>query len=174
MLRSYALILFPTVLLAPTVGGGEPANKPGTVQIGGAVQTPAGWSADDIAKSFAADVKVINYTLKDQPGKARAVPLLKLVMAAKPKIDLKQKNHLLAFSVIVRAADGYAAAFSLAELQPEYGGAAVYIALDNDDQPLPEGQRPVSLLVPSDKKPSRWVHGVISITVIDGLATTNK
>jgi hypothetical protein len=162
--------LFVVICFAQTAGSAEPTKPTDTIQLGGAVETPAQWSADSLAKDFAADVTVVNYTLKGQPGKARAVPLIKLVQAAKLKIDPKQKNHLLAFSVVVRAADGYAAAFSLAEIHPDFAGAEVYIALDKDDKPLPENQRPVSLLVPSDKKPSRWVHGVISITVIDGLA----
>src|SRR5271170_2550136 len=70
-----------------------------TIQLSGAVEKPAEWSLEEIAKTFAADVTEVSYTLKGQAGKAHVVPLVKLVLAAKPKIDPAQKNHIIAFSV---------------------------------------------------------------------------
>jgi hypothetical protein len=151
----------------------EPA-KSMTIQLSGAVEKPAEWSLEEIAKTFAADVTEVSYTLKGQAGKAHVVPLVKLVLAAKPKIDPAQKNHIIAFSVVVRGRDGYAATFSLAEIHPDFAAAAIYMALDKDGKPLPDREQPVSILAPGDKKPSRWVHGVASITVIDGLAAIKK
>jgi hypothetical protein len=148
----------------------EPARKLSVVKVTGAIEKPAEWTAETLAKEFAGEVKVVSYTVKEQSAKAKVVPLAKVIAAAKPKLDPKQKNHAIAFCVVVRGTDGYAATFSWGELMPEFGGAAVYLALDRDGGPLPENQRPMSLLLVGDKKPSRWVHGIATITVIDGLS----
>ena len=68
---------------------------------------------------------------------------------------------------MVRGRDGYAAAFSLAELLPEFGHAVAWVAWDRDAKPLPPEAGPVELLVPGDVKAARWVHGVAAVTVMD-------
>jgi hypothetical protein len=162
------------VLTCSAVRAAEPPKAQDSITVAGSVEKPGDWTCESLAKEFAADVKEISYTLKGQSAKARVVPLAKLVMAAKPTLDPKQKNHIIAFAVVIRAKDGYAATFSMGELLPEFAGAEVYLALDRDGGPSSERERPVSLLVVGDKKPSRWVHGIETVTVIDGLAASKK
>lgn len=166
--------IFAIVLLALPAARADEPKAPESIALTGAVEKAGDWTGESLAKEFAADVKEISYTLKGQSAKARVIPLAKLVMAARPKVDPKQKNHLIAFAVVIRAKDGYAASFSMGELLPEFAGAEIYLALDRDGGPLPERERPVSLLVVGDKKPSRWVHGIQTVTVIDGLAANKK
>ena len=147
----------------------EPAKKATSIQVTGAVEKPAEWTTETVATQFAADVKEITFKTKDGTTKAKAVPLVKLVNHARPKIDEKKHRHELAFTVIVRGTDGYVAAFSMGELMAEYGNAEVYVALDRDGGPLPEQHQPMSLIVPSDKKGSRWVHGIATISVVDAM-----
>ena len=151
----------------------QPAAKQ-TFRIQGAVEKPAPWTAALLSKAFAGDVKLISYTLKGEKGQARCVPLLSLVQAAKPRLNAKIKNHSLAFVIVVRAEDGYMVAFSLGELLPAYGRREVWLALDHGDSPLTDKEAPIALLVPEDEKPSRWVHRVTSITVIDGTQTVGQ
>jgi hypothetical protein len=174
MLHFRCAVMAVALLAAPLLRADDPVKKPVVVKMAGAIEKPAEWTAADIAKDFAADVKEVGYTLKGQAAKARAVPLAKLVAAAKPKIDPKQKGHILAFCVVVRGTDGYTTNFSMGELLPEYAGAEIYVALDRDGAPLSERDRPASLLVLGDKKPSRWVQGIASITVVDVLTMLPK
>src|SRR6185295_18777948 len=105
---------------------------------------------------------------KNEESTARALSLLTLIQAARPRLDPKRKNHLLAFAVFVRAKDGYTTSFSLGELLPEQGKREVWIALDRNGKPLPEAEGPVRLLVIGEEKPARWTFGVTRIQVVDG------
>ena len=68
-------------------------------------------------------------------------------------------------TVIVEAADGYQAAFSMAELDPELTDRVILLADNKDGQPLPPGEGPIRIIVPGEKRPARWVHQVKSLTV---------
>jgi hypothetical protein len=105
-------------------------QEPGTamIRVDGAVEKLGTWTTERLTKEFAGDIRTVPYTLKGEKGEARCVPLLTLVRAARPRLDPKRKNHLVAFVVIVRAEDGYAAAFSLGELLPENGKREVWVA----------------------------------------------
>ena len=148
-------------------------------QILGAVEKPGAWTASRLEKEFAGDIKTVAYILRrdkkpEEKGEARCLPLYALIQAAKPLLNPKVKNHLLAFVAVVRGDDGYTIAFSLGELTPQVGGRSVYIALDRNGKPLRGDDGPVQLLSPDDHKPARWVHGVASITLVDGFALTGK
>lgn len=140
------------------------------LQVSSAVTKPGAWDTARLRQSFGSDIKTITYTLKGKPHTAQALPLLALVQAAEPRLNPNIKNHRLQFVVLVRGRDGYTAAFSLAELSPDLGQGAAWLALDEDGQPLPAESGPATLLVPGDAKPGRWVHGVAAIVVRDEAA----
>ncbi|MBC7807871.1 MAG: hypothetical protein H7145_17195 [Akkermansiaceae bacterium] len=136
------------------------------VTLAGAVAVPGGWSVARLETEFAREIKKVSYKLKDKKHKARCVPLWSLLQSAKFKpSDPARKNPNLSLVVTAVGADGYTAAFSFGELSPEYGKRTVYIALDQDDKPLPGGS--VELLVLTDGKPSRYVHDVRKLIVTD-------
>src|ERR1700731_3090360 len=93
----------------------QPAN-PATIKVAGAVEAPKEWTIDQIKTEFAADIKTVPYTLKGVKGGAQSVPLISIIKAAKLKVNPKQKNHELAYAVVVKGRDGYAACFSYGEL----------------------------------------------------------
>ncbi|MGB6430203.1 MAG: molybdopterin-dependent oxidoreductase [Candidatus Acidiferrales bacterium] len=72
----------------------------------------------------------------------------------------------LAMCVVAGASDGYHAVYSLGELDPSIGGEMVLVADTVDGQPIPAGQGPLRLVVPSDKRPARWVRMLQSLTVV--------
>ena len=145
-----------------------PASFQTTFQIGGAVIKPGVWDAARLRRDLTRDITAITYTLKGKRHIAHAVPLWTLLQAAGPRVNPQIKHSLLQFVVAVRGQDGYTADFTLGELSPEFGGRAVWVALDEDGKPLTGDDGPVQLLVPSDKKPARWVHAVRAIIVTDG------
>ncbi len=136
--------------------------------VSGAVARPTAWTAGSLGKTFVADTRVVRYTRKGVAHTAHCVPLLSVVQAAQPTFNPHIKNHRLQFVVAVQGFDGYTADFSLAELLPEIGHRAAWLALDEDGRPLPDDAGRVSLIVPEDAKPGRWVHGVVAVTVTDG------
>ena len=59
-------------------------------------------------------------------------------------------------TVLVEASDGYRAAFSLAELDPEMTDRVVLLADTKDGQPLSPREGPFRIIVPGEKRPARW------------------
>ena len=155
------------------------AQQAESFQIAGAIEKPGVWTVARLEKEFAGDIKTISYTMRrakgvEEKGESRCLPLYALIQATKPLLNPKVKNHTLAFVALVRADDGYTIAFSLGEITPQVGGRNVYIALDRNGKPLRGDDGPVQLLSTDDQKPARWVHGVASITLLDGFALTDK
>lgn len=73
----------------------------------------------------------------------------------------------LARVVVVRARDGYRAAFSLAELDPSLGNRQVVLSRRCDGAALAADDGPWRLIAPGESRPARWVRQVESIRVID-------
>src|SRR5215469_14060392 len=160
------MLLMAGVLL----GGGvltaaEPQN---VIHVDGAVAKPGDWTAARIANDLATELRPLHYESRGRKHVSKCVPLLALLKAAgvqttlkmDPSADPKTKNMPVRLVVIVIAQDGYAAAFSLAEMLPELGRRDVWLALDVDGNPLSESDGPARLIVPGDQKPARWVRGI--------------
>jgi hypothetical protein len=67
---------------------------------------------------------------------------------------------------MVKAADGYQAAFSVAELDPAVGGKKVLLAFRRDGKELDTQACPLRLVVPDEKRHSRWVRRVTELEVM--------
>ena len=77
--------------------------------------------------------------------------------------DLRGKN--LTKYLLVRATDGYEAIFSLPEVDPEFTDDPIILAYIVDGNALPDGEGPLRIIVPKDKKGARWIRGVRTIKV---------
>lgn len=64
--------------------------------------------------------------------------------------------------------DGYSATISLAELESGPGGGNMIVADTLNGEPIPGNLGPLRLVIPGDKKPSRWVRMLRSLTVVEG------
>ena len=137
------------------------------VTVSGVVVKPHSWSVSELQTTFAKEVSTISYTLKGTKHTATVIPLLSLVSQSAPKTDVTHKNHLLSFAAVVRGEDSYTIAFSLGELLVNQGNRAVWIALTRDGNAIIGDESPVFLIAQDDKKPSRWVHGVKEIVLVD-------
>jgi hypothetical protein len=90
-------------------------------------------------------------------------PLVDIVTAADPSVDLARKHPLLAVAVVATGADGYSAVISWGELSPELAGTPVLVAYVEDGQPL---DRP-TLVVPGDVEGARYVSELTELRVVD-------
>jgi len=68
--------------------------------------------------------------------------------------------------VIVRAADGYSAVYSLAETQTAEAHCAPLVANARNGATLAPGTGPWRIVAPCDATRARWVRGVVSLTIV--------
>ena len=94
------------------------------------------------------------------------VPLAEVLRAAGASVGDAVRGKAARTIVVVHAADGYSAAFSLAELRTSAGRCAPILATTRDGAPLPSGTGPVRIVAPCDLTHARWVHGVASLSVL--------
>jgi hypothetical protein len=74
-------------------------------------------------------------------------------------------REIITTTVLVEAADGFQALFSLAELRPELTDRVILLADTKDGQPLRPREGPFRILVCAEKLPARWVCQVKAMTV---------
>jgi hypothetical protein len=94
------------------------------------------------------------------------VPLRDLLKEAGVPAGENLRGKAMSTCIVVSASDGYQVAFSWAELDESIGNLQVLIADSEDGKPLAEGTGPLRLIVPSDKRPARWVRMVKAIRVV--------
>jgi DMSO/TMAO reductase YedYZ molybdopterin-dependent catalytic subunit len=75
------------------------------------------------------------------------------------------RGPALADIVVVRGADGYRAAFALAELDPGMRNETVILADTVDGGPLPASQAPFRLVAEGDGRQARSVRMVVDVTL---------
>lgn len=114
----------------------------------------------------------IEIRIKDSqdPGKEiiySGTPLVEVLKAGGLLLDsdMTRIREIVKMTVLVEAADGYGAVFSLAELDPELTDRVVLLADTKDGQPLPARDGPFRIIVPGEKRPARWVCQVKAVTV---------
>ena len=107
-------------------------------------------------------------TAKDHAGTNATysgVALADLLAAANIKLGKDLKGPLMANCLLIQAADGYSVVFSLAEADPTMTDHVVLVADQKYGKPLDSREGPYRLVVPSDKRFSRWVRQVRVISV---------
>jgi hypothetical protein len=69
--------------------------------------------------------------------------------------------------LLVQAADGYAAAFAFAELDPTIGNKRIYLVDRAAGAPLQAEAGPWRIVVPGEGRPTRWVRQVTRLAVVE-------
>jgi hypothetical protein len=93
------------------------------------------------------------------------VTLATVLQEAGVALGKELRGQRLANYLLVEAADGYRVAFSLAEIDPDMSEGVVLLADTRDGKPLDAKEGPYRLVVPRDKRYSRWVRQVIRLSV---------
>jgi hypothetical protein len=92
------------------------------------------------------------------------VPLAELLA----KLDVPLGEHLrgkaLMSYIIASGSDGYSVVLSIAEADPSFHGGEILVADTLDGHPLGK-PGPFQLIVSEDKRPARWVHNLVSISL---------
>jgi len=93
-------------------------------------------------------------------------PLLADVFAKAGLVANRETEHLLLHSaVIATGTDNYYVVYSAAEAMPAFGKGQVIVAIMKAGLPDTEGSL-IQLINDTDKKPSRWVHGLQNLNLM--------
>ncbi|MEO6994675.1 MAG: molybdopterin-dependent oxidoreductase [Lacunisphaera sp.] len=78
----------------------------------------------------------------------------------------KLRGPATALVVRVRAADGYVAAFALAEFDAAFRDQTILLVDAEDGKPLFAGSGPLRLVCPGDQRGARWVRQVVAMEIL--------
>lgn len=154
---------------SPSVGGGVSSS----FTLSGLVSRPGAYGAADLA-ALPATTQSVTFTAAGQPVSTSytGVSLWTLLNAAGLVTDPAVRAGQLRQYVVATGSDGYAATFSLGELNPALGGAVPdLVAYAENGQPLgAEGF--ARLVVPGDLAGGRYVSNLVSLQVLDATAAS--
>jgi hypothetical protein len=143
---------------------GASAEPLPALRIAGAPNGRAAITAEDLAK-----VARVKAAATDHDG-TKAVyegwPLGEVLALAGVPRGKDFRGPSLAASVTASAADGYRVVFALAELEPSVTDKVVLLADRRDGKPLPPSEGSWRIVVPSEKRPARWIRGVVSLEIV--------
>jgi hypothetical protein len=92
------------------------------------------------------------------------VPLAALLAKVNSPMGAELKGTTMTSYVVATGSDYYSVLLSLAEVDPSFHGGQVLVADTRDGQPL-AASGPFELIVSDDKRPARWVHNLVAITL---------
>jgi DMSO/TMAO reductase YedYZ molybdopterin-dependent catalytic subunit len=146
---------------------GANAQAEGSLDLRGDLPNPRQIDASELHKLPRAETRT---TDPHDPGKEivySGTPLVEVLKAGGLLLDpgMTGIRETVRMTVLVEASDGYRAAFSLAELDPEMTDRVVLLADPKDGQPLSPREGPFRIIVPGEKRPARLVRQVRALTV---------
>jgi len=119
--------------------------------------------APDLAKLPRIEIKA-----RDHDGVERTFSgfeLRHLLLQGGAKLGKDLKGPAIAQFLIVEAADGYHAVYSLTELDPDFSDKLVILADTQDGKPLSDANGPWQVVATNEKKHARWVRQVTALKV---------
>ncbi len=102
---------------------------------------------------------------RDQTETVEGVPVPELLKQVGAPLGQGLRGGALALYVVAEGADGYQAVFALAELDPAMTDRVVLIASRKDGRPLGDGEGPLRVVVPGEKRHARCVRQVVRLTI---------
>jgi len=126
-----------------------------------------------IASITAADLKGLPRTeldAKDRDGtmaRFSGVEVSQLLAKVGTAQGEKLRGDWLRSFVVVEASDGYHAVFALPEFDATFTDRKIILADSRNADPLDQKHGPFQIVVPDEKRHSRWVRMVTEIRVVD-------
>lgn len=136
------------------------------LSVSGDVPTPLALNAEDFGRLPRQKVRARDHD--GEEAEFEGVPLVEVLKAAGVKFGEDLRGPALAAYLVVEASDGYRAVFALPELDPAFTDRVVLLADRRDGKPLGEGQGPLRVVVPGEKRHSRWVRQVTTLKLGKG------
>jgi DMSO/TMAO reductase YedYZ molybdopterin-dependent catalytic subunit len=157
----FALIL--VAFCAVAISAQANASPDTLLIVGGEVPTPLKLTRADLDKFPRHTVRA-----KDHDGKDynyEGVAITDILQKAGVKFGEALRGKALAAYLLVEAADGYQAVYSLPELDSSLNERLIVLADKQDGAAFPAAVGPLKIIVPGDKTHARWVRQVKSFTI---------
>lgn len=145
----------------------------GSVMVDGQVLNPLTLTADSLRADFSAQTIDVTYLSGDDTVSTTftGVLLWDVIGAAQPNFNADVKGDKISMYLVVTGSDGYQAVIAWGEIDPELANQPVLLAFDEQGQPLDGGS--VRLVVPGDGRGSRYVSGVVNVSLRDAPSAQN-
>jgi len=165
MIRYFRILIlcFVALLVFASSVSAQSGNLP-FFTVEGEVLTSLKLTSNDLLKFKSVEIRA-----KGKDGKEhtfKGVRLFDLLDSAGVTLGKELRGKNLTKYMLIKATDGYEAVFSLAEIDPEFTDQTIILAYQVDGNPLPKGEGPFRIVVPNDKRPTRWVREVTSIKIL--------
>ncbi|MBK8025571.1 MAG: molybdopterin-dependent oxidoreductase [Chloroflexi bacterium] len=139
------------------------------VSVDGQVLNPLTLTVEDLRSSFSSQTIDVTYLSGEDTVSASftGVPLWQVISAAQPNLNADVRNDRVSTFIVVTGSDGYQAVIAWGEIDPEYAGQPILVAYERDGAAIDADQGPIQLVVPTDARGSRYVSGVVNISLRD-------
>jgi DMSO/TMAO reductase YedYZ molybdopterin-dependent catalytic subunit len=127
------------------------------------VPQPATLTLADLASLPRQTVRAKDHEGKE--GQFEGVPLCEILTRAGLRLGNDLRGPALALYLVVEASDGYRAVFALPEIDPACTDRVILLADRRDGAPLSAHEGPLQIVVPGEKRHSRWVRQVIALKI---------
>jgi DMSO/TMAO reductase YedYZ molybdopterin-dependent catalytic subunit len=161
----FAAVLVVSAALAPAARADD-----AVLQVGGAVPKPGALKLADLEAMKPVTVTWTSHERHEVYG----VPLDRIltrfgfeVGAMGKDVPRQEKRKGWRMAVRASAPDGFQAILSCAEVFESMGNTRALVAWKIDGKPLPADRGPLRLVVLTDKEPSRSVHALRKLEVVD-------
>lgn len=139
----------------------------GAPTLDGQVLNPLALSADMLRSDYSAQTVDVTYTTSTDPVTTSftGVRLWDIIGSAQPNFNADVKNDKLSMYLVVTGSDGYQTVIAWGEIDPEFANQPILLAYAEQGQPIADGG--LTLVVPGDQRGSRYVNGVVNISLRD-------
>lgn len=163
MRRAWRGLAVLALLAALAAGPGAAQAQPApTLALAGHVEHPATLGLDALRALPAVTIEITRPVQGQAPRTTSYTGALlwSLVSAARPVHEAGPHSHLR-HTILAQGRDGYAVSVAIGEIDPEFEGKQVLVAVAQDGKPLPD----LRLVVPGDVRAGRSVRDLVSIEV---------
>ncbi len=159
LLAAFSLLL---LLGSITPAAAQKTPVAGTLTISGAGLTTTVFPPAELAKA-----PRLTVTANDRDGHPHRYEGIGVeYLLLKAGLSLDRHGDAIRKALLVTAADGYHATLGLGEAMTEIATQPLLLADRCDGLPLAVGTGPWQLIVPTDRKPTRWVRQVQTLRVV--------
>lgn len=163
-LRCLGLPLLMVLLVPAPAPAGEPPADPSkavALTLDGPGLAPKAWTVADFRALPRQSVTARGHDGMD--SKYEGVALVEFLQSAGAPLGKELRGKAVSLYLVVEAADGYRAVFALPEVDPAFSDRVVLLADRRDGQPLSPKEGPLQVIVPGEKRHSRWVRQVVAL-----------
>jgi hypothetical protein len=167
-MRNLSAIILLGALSSPFPAYGQQANPPTPVPAQDSLLLKSEDTSVSLSSANFRTLPHVTLTVRNGHTSANenysGVPLPALLARINAPMGSELRGKAMTSYLVATGSDGYSVVLSLAEVDPEFRDSQAIVADARDGQPLGKNG-PFQLIVPGDKRPARWVHNLVSITL---------